>query len=519
MKKIPSTGKCLAYLRVSSGAQADSGLGLTAQRRNCVGQASVLGLQFKICCYDEIENQSGFFVDPHVSAFKNTFRERPAGSLCIAELEPGDTLIVSRMDRAFRNCADFIKQSTEFEEKGIRLVLCTPRIDFGTAIGALLGRNLASVAEWESKRRSERIIDGLRQKKLRESGDVKPAAERLTSLPSAWRPESAEEIRLIPPEQFTEGRVHIYIRCSHRSSAESGLGMLHQLEVAKHWADDLMSRNPKLVMGGVFTDSTVSATKSQLAHRPAGKEMVHQLIRGDHVIFASLDRGFRDPKDLFTSMALWVDNGVEMHFVNEGITMSDPAGRMMAATVVMFARMEADSIADRCRETRREIVMQGKFAGGKVPTFWCITINKKTKTKQLILDRRKIATYIYIQNLRRLTDLSVEECCKRAEFFLAKHENRPPIMSLEGAWKFTKVGKAQPAFVTSNMKGFKMPVWNLSMLSNAAAFFEKARSDWDQQAAVVRKLNQQIEAVQIERVESSRATYDVADHVSQTTSS
>ncbi|MBR7393261.1 recombinase family protein, partial [Klebsiella pneumoniae] len=64
-------------------------------------------------------------------------------------LQPGDTLVVSRLDRLGRSLSDLIQRTQEIEQSGAHLKSLTETIDTTTATGRLVFHLLGSLAEFE----------------------------------------------------------------------------------------------------------------------------------------------------------------------------------------------------------------------------------------------------------------------------------------------------------------------------------------------------------------------------------
>jgi DNA invertase Pin-like site-specific DNA recombinase len=150
----------LAYYRVSTDRQGQSGLGLEAQQ---AAVAQFLGhapsLQF-------VEVESGRNAD------------RPQLALALAEAKrSGATLIVAKLDRLARD----VKMILAIVDSGVVVrFIDLPDIDTGTATGRLILTVMASLAEFEARRISERTKDALAAKKARgehwQSGDPSKGA-------------------------------------------------------------------------------------------------------------------------------------------------------------------------------------------------------------------------------------------------------------------------------------------------------------------------------------------------------
>jgi DNA invertase Pin-like site-specific DNA recombinase len=184
---IPTEGimATYGYIRVSTIEQAD-GSSLDEQDRKVRGVALIRGV--------DVER---VFVDPGVSG-SVALDKRPAGSALLATLRKGDTLIVAKLDRAFRNATDALTRSDEFKAMGVKLILADigtdPVTENGT--GRMFFGMLALMAEFERDRILERTNDG-RQAKKRAGGFIGGTA------PFGYRVEGqGKDAVLVPvPEQ------------------------------------------------------------------------------------------------------------------------------------------------------------------------------------------------------------------------------------------------------------------------------------------------------------------------------
>jgi DNA invertase Pin-like site-specific DNA recombinase len=118
------------------------------------------------------------FEEPGASG-STPLESRPVGSELYRVLHSGDTLIVARLDRAFRNAADALAKADSWKRTGIRLIVsdmgADPVTDNGVA--KLFFGMLALVAEFERERILERTKDG-RRAKVERGGHVGGSARR-----------------------------------------------------------------------------------------------------------------------------------------------------------------------------------------------------------------------------------------------------------------------------------------------------------------------------------------------------
>ena len=135
------------YARVSTGKQVEKELSLPDQARR---------IRLRANEYDWIIDE--IFVEEGVSATKFDWSQRPAGRRLFARLQPGDTVMVTRFDHAFRRTLDIVSVIEDFKKRDISLFI----LEFGGdvikrgSIGKLILTLLGAVAKFEGYMASER---------------------------------------------------------------------------------------------------------------------------------------------------------------------------------------------------------------------------------------------------------------------------------------------------------------------------------------------------------------------------
>lgn len=141
-----------AYLRVSTGEQAESGLGLEAQRAAIVARAS----------------REGWATVEYVDAgYSGGSLKRPAVTELLNAIQLGDVLIVAKLCRISRSLSDFAGLVERSQREGWTLVCLDPDLDLSTPNGRLVGNVLAAVVQWEREIIGQRVKEALAAKKAR----------------------------------------------------------------------------------------------------------------------------------------------------------------------------------------------------------------------------------------------------------------------------------------------------------------------------------------------------------------
>lgn len=87
--------------------------------------------------------------------------ERPAFSAALNALIPGDTLVIWKMDRAFRSLIHALTVLEDLEHRGVEFCSLTEQIDTGTAMGRFVYQIRNAFAELERAIISERTRAGM----------------------------------------------------------------------------------------------------------------------------------------------------------------------------------------------------------------------------------------------------------------------------------------------------------------------------------------------------------------------
>lgn len=145
-------GRVVAYRRVSTREQADSGLGLGAQRQRLA---------------DEIERRDDWrgrevvwVTDEGVSGGTRA-ADRPELGPEIAAMGDDDVLVVAKLDRLSRSVQDFAHLLDRAGGEGWAVAALDLGIDTTTPTGELIAHMVVAIAQWEARMIGLRTKEGL----------------------------------------------------------------------------------------------------------------------------------------------------------------------------------------------------------------------------------------------------------------------------------------------------------------------------------------------------------------------
>lgn len=188
-KRIEDDGirRAALYIRVSTEEQAMHGLSLTAQRETLTRYVEDNGLRLV-----------GVYTDEGITARKK-YRNRAAFMRMLRDVEAGqiDLILFIKLDRWFRNIADYYEVQKILDEHNVRWIATEEDYDTTTANGRLHLNIKLSIAQDESDRTSERIkfvFDSKVQRGEVISGKV-PLGYRIDGRRLAVDPDTADTAR------------------------------------------------------------------------------------------------------------------------------------------------------------------------------------------------------------------------------------------------------------------------------------------------------------------------------------
>ncbi|HUY56563.1 MAG TPA: recombinase family protein [Candidatus Micrarchaeaceae archaeon] len=149
VKRRTGTSAVIGYARVSTAEQADSGLGLEAQRRAIRSECERRGWELV-----GIEEDAGW---------SGKVASRPGLLRALEACKSGqaDGLVVAKLDRLSRSVQQAAALLAEAEHEGWALVALDLGVDLSTPSGEVMAHVLAAIAQFERRLIGQRTKDAL----------------------------------------------------------------------------------------------------------------------------------------------------------------------------------------------------------------------------------------------------------------------------------------------------------------------------------------------------------------------
>lgn len=170
--KVRSTA-VIAYVRVSTEGQVESGAGMAAQCTTIATECEHRGWTL-----------AETFTDAGASAKSLAGRPALAAALELLAAGGASVLVVAKLDRLARSVADFANLCRLAERQGWAIVASDLGVDMTTPTGGLLANVTASVAEWERRIIAARTREALAAKR---AAGVRLGRPRLLDTATAER--------------------------------------------------------------------------------------------------------------------------------------------------------------------------------------------------------------------------------------------------------------------------------------------------------------------------------------------
>lgn len=154
-------GRVFSYARVSTDKQDNS---LDVQETKLRAASTERGWEFgkEVPCPGG--TISSFFTDESCTS-KIPLAERAGGGAMVRLLQKGDTVLVTKIDRAFRSIAELAYWVDEFTERGVTLVLVDQHLDTSDKYGRTFIYFLGVFAQFEREILAERTAEALAERR------------------------------------------------------------------------------------------------------------------------------------------------------------------------------------------------------------------------------------------------------------------------------------------------------------------------------------------------------------------
>ena len=101
----------------------------------------------------------------HTETISSGKKDRPVLAKVMRELQPGDTLVIVKLDRWARSLKELLTMAAELDERGVALHVLDQQIDTSTPTGRLMFQVLGAVAEFERELGIQRSRDSVEHRR------------------------------------------------------------------------------------------------------------------------------------------------------------------------------------------------------------------------------------------------------------------------------------------------------------------------------------------------------------------
>ena len=240
---------------------------------------------------------------------------------------------------------------------------------------------------------------------------------------------------------------YAYIRVSHKKSEQSGLSPEAQSDRCRNYYEyRIKPEGVDYYDGPLLYDAAVSARHVPFQLRPAGRRLFEMVRPGDHVIFAYLDRGFRELSDYTKLIDLWDTMNVTVHFADLGVDLSTGPGRLVANIMASIAQGQSDLISERNKEIAARMRRLNRPLNGKKRLGY--KLEGPPKYRQWVPDEIELSIMAEIVRLRDDQGMTWQEVSDKIEQDLCTHEGREfnPSVFVKRKWSWEKCRRGYEAF-------------------------------------------------------------------------
>lgn len=189
-----------------------------------------------------------------------------------------------------------------------------------------------------------------------------------------------------------------------------------------------------------YCDPAVSG-KLSFREREAGFALSQRVQSGDHIIFAKLDRAFRNARDALECLDSWKDRGIHVHFLDIGANTSTPFGHMMVQMLAVFAEWEREKIRERTREAFAELKRRG-LPTTNAPLGFDLqgkTVKKGGKGRTLVVNEDEMLVMKRVAQLRQNGETFDRIAEKFTEANIPKRPTRGGKLKRVHTWRYGDV--------------------------------------------------------------------------------
>lgn len=137
--------------------------------------------------------------------------DRPELQKMLESVQPGDIIVIQKLDRLGRSLRDLINLTEELRKREVGMISLTDNFDTTTSQGRLFFSIMGALAEFERELITERINDGIRQAKANGKKLGRPGKLDILGLANDYQT-GMSVIELAKKYKTTRGNVYQHLR-------------------------------------------------------------------------------------------------------------------------------------------------------------------------------------------------------------------------------------------------------------------------------------------------------------------
>jgi DNA invertase Pin-like site-specific DNA recombinase len=162
---------------------------------------------------------------------------------------------------------------------------------------------------------------------------------------------------------------------------------------------------------------------------------------GDVIVFAKLDRSFRNRRDFENTMHTWRHTGITPVFLDLRVDGTTPQGELLLSMISAVSQFYSALLSQRSKEVWARLKREGAVV-------WANTIlHKQGRKRRHLLDRERVVLANYVRWLHDYKGLPFQRIGERVETAIARRRSHAIRPLFERPWTVRRLSLLRASFV------------------------------------------------------------------------